>query len=102
MANSKSTNRGLGKLEGQMQALLEHLLPEIRQQLSNLEESSKKADTSLSEIKGQLLGLSVSVNNHLKHHQEMEEKKGDKIFKIATIFLQVLLTATVGYLLMRR
>ena len=58
----------------------------LGERLSNLRENLFNSKT------GALPRLEKLFTNHLKHHENKESKTGDRIFKIITILLQLLIS----------
>ena len=58
----------------------------LGERLNNLKESLFDAHT------GALPKLEILFTNHLKHHEQRENKTGDRVFKIITILLQLLIS----------
>lgn len=48
---------------------------------------------------GMLPRLELKFDNHLQHHEQNRSKKGDRAFKIITIFLQLLISVGILTLL---
>ena len=58
----------------------------LGERLNNLKESLFDVNT------GMLPKLEKLFTNHLKHHENKESKIGDRIFKVITILLQLLIS----------
>jgi len=65
----------------------------LGERLDNLKENLFNKDT------GALPRLEKLFTNHLKHHENKESKIGDRIFKIITILLQLLISVGIITLL---
>ena len=52
--------------------------------------------------RGILPRLELKFDNHLKHHEKITAKKGDKVFKIFIVVLQAILSIGILYLLARK
>lgn len=63
MKSGKST---LGEIKGKIELLINEVLPRIEGKITSIEEG---------------------LNNHLKHHLKLEEKKSDRWFKIWMTYL---------------
>jgi len=73
-------NSDIGEIKGRIDILIREVLPRIERRIAS---------------------IARGLNNHLKHHEDLAEKKGDRLFKIIVIVLQILLSAMVSYLLFR-
>ena len=58
----------------------------LGERLNNLKENLFNKDT------GALPRLEKLFTNHLKHHEHKESKIGDRVFKVITILLQLLIS----------
>ena len=65
----------------------------LGERLNNLKDSLFNSET------GMLPRLELKFDNHLKHHEKNESKKGDRIFKIFTVILQTAMSLGLLYLL---
>ena len=65
----------------------------LGERLDNLKENLFNKET------GALPRLENLFNNHLKHHEKSESKRGDKAFKIFTVILQGIMSLGILYLL---
>jgi len=65
----------------------------LGERLDNLKESLFDVNT------GMLPKLEKLFTNHLKHHENKESKIGDRIFKVITILLQLLISVGILTLL---
>ena len=65
----------------------------LGERLNNLKENLFNKDT------GALPRLEKLFTNHLKHHENKESKIGDRIFKVITILLQLLISVGILTLL---
>jgi len=74
-------NSIIGELKGKIELLINEILPRIEEKIVKIEEG---------------------LENHLKRHSKCDEKKGDRYFKVATLVLQVILSAMVSYHLMKK
>ena len=71
----------IGELKGKIKLLLEEILPRIERTITRIERG---------------------LVNHLKHHEEREKQKSDRWFKVSVIVLQILLSAMVSYILLKK
>ncbi len=74
------SNSIIGELKGKIELLINEILPRIEDNIMKIEKG---------------------LENHLKHHLKYDSKKGDRYFKVATLILQVALSAMVSYHLMK-
>jgi len=77
----KSRNSTVGELKGKIELLIDEVLPRIE---------------------GKIMKIEEGLNNHLKHHLKIDERKSDRWFKIGMIVLQVILSGMVSYLLIKK
>ena len=73
-------NSIIGELKGKIELLINEILPRIEDNIVKIEKG---------------------LENHLRYHLKSETKKGDRFFKVATLVLQVILSAMVSYHLMK-
>ena len=65
----------------------------LGERLDNLKESLFNKET------GSLPRLELKFDNHLKHHEKKESKTGDRVFKIITLILQLIISVGILTLL---